>query len=399
MIPTTILTVWFTGLLSLGMIGGGAYLAYRWYDEAWAYDENLRRFVFDPDLGWNGETALLAAAVALIAWTFAGGAILRAVASLMGGAKRGQVPPSRERGGEVHRLARPDGTSLRVECYGPADATPIVLTHGWGSNSTQWFYLKRQLGERYRLIAWDLPGLGLSTRPDNNDFSLEKMARDLEAVLGLAGDRPALLVGHSIGGMTILTFCRLFPEALGRRVAGLVLVHTTYTNPVRTTKNAALATAIEKPVLVPLLWITIALDPLVRLMNWLGYLNGSAQLSSRQSGFAGTQEAGQVDFTARNQAEASPSVLARGMFGMLAYDATATLPTIGVPTLVVPGDRDTVCPPEASVKMHRDIPAARLDPLAPAKHMGFLEQNEHFAALLDEFARSCTRQPEPAVGR
>lgn len=87
------------------------------------------------------------------------------------------------------------------------------------------------------------------------------MAGDLEAVLGLAGDRPAVLVGHSIGGMITLTFCRLFPEALAARVAGLVLVHTTPTNPVKTTGMAAFYTAIQKPVLEPLCYLMIALAP------------------------------------------------------------------------------------------------------------------------------------------
>jgi pimeloyl-ACP methyl ester carboxylesterase len=76
-------------------------------------------------------------------------------------------------------------------------------------------------------------------------------------VLGLAGNRSALLLGHSIGGMIILTFCQLFPAALGTRVAGLVLVHTTYTNPVRMTKLAGLTTMLERPVIVPLLHLTI----------------------------------------------------------------------------------------------------------------------------------------------
>ena len=43
------------------------------------------------------------------------------------------------------------------------------------------------------------------------------------------------LLGHSIGGMIVLTFCRQFPKALGTTVNSLTLVHTTYTNPLRTT--------------------------------------------------------------------------------------------------------------------------------------------------------------------
>ena len=110
------------------------------------------------------------------------------------------------------------------------------MTHGWGCNSTEWFYPKKSLAGRFRLIVWDEPGLGLSKKPDNNDYRLEKLAGDLEALFAFAGDRPACLVGHSIGGMITLTFCKVFPKALGRRVAGLVLAHTSHTNPVRTTK-------------------------------------------------------------------------------------------------------------------------------------------------------------------
>jgi pimeloyl-ACP methyl ester carboxylesterase len=270
-----------------------------------------------------------------------------------------------------------------------------VLTHGWGANSTEWYYLKQQLTDRFRLIVWDLPGLGLSTRPANNDYSLTNLAHDLDAVLGLAGDKPALLLGHSIGGMIILTFCQLFPAALGKRVAGLVLVHTTYTNPVRTTRLAGLTTALERPVIVPLLHLTIWLSPLVWLMNWLSYLNGTAHLLTKAGGFAGTETWDQVEFISGFQPHAPPTVLARGMFGMLGYDATATLPTINVPTLVVPGDRDASCAPQASERIHQDIPASQLVPLAPAKHMGLIEHNQRFAELVREFAVDCFQATAP----
>ena len=196
--------------------------------------------------------------------------------------RAGTDEPRSTRGGDVQTLDRPDGSVIRVESYGPEDAPPIVFTHGWGANSTEWYYAKKHLADRFRLIVWDIPGSGLSKKPDDNDYSLEAMAADLEAVLGVAGGRPAVLVGHSIGGMITLTFCRLFPAALGTRVAGLVLVHTTPTNPVRTTQWAGLYTAIEKPVIVPILYLTIALWPLVWAMNWLSYWNGSFYDSTQQ---------------------------------------------------------------------------------------------------------------------
>jgi pimeloyl-ACP methyl ester carboxylesterase len=189
--------------------------------------------------------------------------------------------------------------------------------------------------------------------------------------------------------MITLTFCRLFPQALGTRVKGIALVQTTYTNPVRTTNMAGLLTALERPVIVPLLHLTIWLSPLLWLSNLMGCLNGSALLSTKSSGFAGTETWEELDFVARFQLQASPAVMARGMLGMLRYDATATLKAINVPALVLSGDRDPVCKPEASERMQRDIPDAQLTQLVLAKHMGLIEHHTRFAEILRTFCSLC----------
>jgi pimeloyl-ACP methyl ester carboxylesterase len=415
--PFNILGIWFRGLLSIAILAGGIYLLKRWYDESHVVvpvrvgpaaeapvrdgDAHNRgataaipgRWVFRFEPGMNRETAYLATGVALLTWAVVGGWVRQAISMMLGGPKPAQGPaadePREDRTGEVHRISRPDGSELRVECYGPADAPPVVMTHGWGCNSTEWFYPKKSLAGRFRVIVWDEPGLGASKRPDNNDYRLEKLAADLEAVLAFAGDRPAVLVGHSIGGMITLTLCRVFSELLVRRVAGLVLAHTSYTNPVRTTKLAALFTAIETPVLIPLLHLTIALWPFVWVMNWLSYLNGSAHRSTHKESFAGTETRGQLDFCARFMPHARPDVLARGMLGMIGYDATATLPTIPVPTLVVVGDQDTTTLPEAGKYISRSVPNAQLATLSPAKHLGLIEHHGRFDELVAGFAESC----------
>jgi predicted esterase len=262
MIPTAILSIWFSGLLSLGIIGGGVYLLSEWYQSAWVYDPLLDRTLFNPDIGLNAPTALLVGGLLLLLWAIAGGLIVRLLLRLTSRHSTHEQPtPAHD--GRIHRLPRPDGTELQIECYGHADCPTLIFTHGWGTDSTEGFYLKRQLSDRFQLIVWDLPGVGESTESDANDYSLEKFAGDLNAVIDLANGQPVILVGHSIGGMIKLTFCRLFPEELGTRVAGLVLVHTTYVNPVRTTTLARLNTALERPVLVPLLHLMIWVSPLV----------------------------------------------------------------------------------------------------------------------------------------
>jgi pimeloyl-ACP methyl ester carboxylesterase len=398
MIPTSILRVWFFGLFSFILIGAGIYCSHEWYRRSWSYDFARQRSYFDPHLGFNHPTLFLAVAVILLLWVLIGGLIVRALFGLLTKAKgsAGGDAPSRHSSekGVVSRLGRPDGSELHVECYGPEGAPVIVLTHGWGADRTEWNYLQRDLAGRFRLIVWDLPGLGRSTQPTNHDYRLENLASDLQAVLALAGDQPAILLGHSIGGMITLTFCGLFPQELGTRVGGIALIQTTYTNPVRTTTFAGLLTALERPLIIPLLHLTIWLAPVVWLMNQLSYLNGSSHLSSTGSGFAGTETWEQVEHVTRLGVKAWPAVLARGLLGMLRYDATATLKTMMVPTLVIAGDHDPVCKPEASRRMRYDIAASDLAMLKPAKHMGLLEHHQHFAKHVSQFALVCL-SPKP----
>lgn len=427
--PFQILGMWFRGLLSIVIVAAGVYLLKRWYDESHVVvravpavtvetqpdgiapnparaepaTSAVRVFRFEP--GWNRATAYLGAALGLLVWSTIGRLISSGVSTLTlrsgsnsgaGNVAKGTDEDPREmRNGEVHRVNRPDGSEIQVECYGPAEAPPLVFTHGWGANSTEWFYVKKHLAGRFRIIVWDEPGLGLSKKPDNNDYRLENLASDLDAVLALAGGRPAVLVGHSIGGMIALTFCKHYPEALGPRVAGLVLVHTTYTNPVRTTADAALYTALEKPLIVPLLHLTIALWPVVWLMNWMSYFNGSLHRSTHKSSFAGTETKGQLDFVTRFTPHGRPDVLARGMLGMLAYDATAVVATIPVPVLTIVGDLDTTTTPEAGRFISEHAPRAELATLSPARHMGLIEHHADFNRLVSEFAASC--RPAPAT--
>ena len=107
----------------------------------------------------------------------------------------GQDEPKPNRSDRVQRLTRPDGSKIQVEFYGLDRAPTLILTHGWRPDSTAWYYTKKQLTDQFRVIVWDLPGLGKSKKPENRDYSLEKFARDLEAVLELAGDQPVILIG------------------------------------------------------------------------------------------------------------------------------------------------------------------------------------------------------------
>jgi pimeloyl-ACP methyl ester carboxylesterase len=358
--PLGLLFVWLIGLLSLLLTGGGLYFLWAWY------------------AGLVVGTGYLVAGLVMLVLTLTGRwLVLRFHPP-------GPDEPGAARTGVAERIGRPDGAELRVEHSGAADANgPVLLfTHGNGTNSTEWYYARRHLAERFRLILWDLPGLGKSAAPRNHDHALETQAGHLEAVLRTAGDRPVVLVGHSLGGMIIQTFCRLFPDQLRTRVAGLVLLDTTYTNPVRTTICGAFFRAAQKPLVEPLLHLMIGLSPLVRLMNWLSYLNGSAHIWTLLTGFAGSQTRGQLDFATRFTPLESPATQARNTLAMLRFDATATLPTINVPVLVLAGHVDRMTIPEAGAYIAAHVPEGRFESLTPGGHMALLERHERVTELI-----------------
>ncbi|MBD2088687.1 alpha/beta hydrolase [Microcoleus sp. FACHB-1515] len=367
-LPLDLLFRWLSGLFSIALIAGGIYIL------RLCYSGELINFPVDT---WR-ERLWLIAGWGLLVWSIVGFlpiALLR---------RFGRDEPKMYRTVDATRISRPDGSEIHVEFYGSPDAPPLILTHGWGPNSMVWYYAKKQLGDRYRLILWDLPGLGKSTKPNNRDYSLEKYARDLEAVLGLV-ERPAVLLGHSMGGMILLTFCRLFPEQLGSRVAGLILVDTTYTNPLKTAIASPLLTALQKPLIEPLLHLTHWLAPIVWLLSGLGYLNGSMYLTTEISGFTGRETRGQLDFATRLGLMGNPGILVRGVMAMLHYDETATLPNIPIPVQVIVGRTDIATRFSAHQYMAEKIPDAELIVLRPAGHMGLVERNMQFAEAVRSF--------------
>jgi pimeloyl-ACP methyl ester carboxylesterase len=368
--PFALPITWGLGVLSFILLGGGAYLLWLWY------------------VGAVVGATYVAVGCASVIWTLVGRWIV-----LLFWRRSGEDEPRRTRTGSFQTLQRPDGTRLHVEFSGPADGPTMILTHGWGTDSTEWYYTKRALAECFRLIVWDLPGLGKSGGPLDGNYRLEKMADDLAAVVELAGTRPVLLLGHSIGGMITLTFWRRYSLTLGRRVTGLVLVNTTYTNPVLTTSFSKLWRALQAPLLTPLLYLTIWVSPIVRLMNWLSYLNGFTHIQTALTGFAGHETRGQLDFTAQFTPRCSPAVLARGGLATFAYNEAATLVSIDVPTLVLTGHLDRVLVPEASAYLRDVIPTAELVCLRPAGHMGLLEQHERFNDEVARFGAACFESP------
>jgi pimeloyl-ACP methyl ester carboxylesterase len=128
----------------------------------------------------------------------------------------------------------PDGVQLHTE-LNAVDASvgvpTVVFLHGWTLDHRLWHRqladLPERLGTPVRILAYDLRGHGLSTPTPLGAATLDQLADDLAAVLQeKAPTGPLILVGHSLGGMTILEYAHRYREVFTKRVAGVVLVST-----------------------------------------------------------------------------------------------------------------------------------------------------------------------------
>lgn len=124
-----------------------------------------------------------------------------------------------------------DGTALHVREYGPPGAPPIVLIHGWSCSIEVWHAQINQLSAHYRVIAYDQRGHGRS-EAGGPPFSADQLADDLAAVLAETVTQPATLVGHSMGGITIMAWAEKYPAQV-RKCANAALLAATGANVAR----------------------------------------------------------------------------------------------------------------------------------------------------------------------
>jgi pimeloyl-ACP methyl ester carboxylesterase len=108
------------------------------------------------------------------------------------------------------KFAKLDGARIYYVDEGKGKEA-IVLVHGWTCNQNNWHFQIPAFAERARVIALDLPGHGMSDKPEIN-YSMDLFARAIDAVMRDAGVERAVLVGHSMGTPVVRQFYRKYPE-------------------------------------------------------------------------------------------------------------------------------------------------------------------------------------------
>ncbi|WP_067668020.1 alpha/beta fold hydrolase [Nocardia miyunensis] len=128
---------------------------------------------------------------------------------------------------EVVPVITEDGASLRVHAYGPEQGDVIVLIHGWSCCIEYWNPQINAFAGECRVVAYDQRGHGESDW-GTRTFGAEQLADDLSAVLDavLRPGQRAVLVGHSMGGMTIQAWARRYPQQVAQRASAVLLATT-----------------------------------------------------------------------------------------------------------------------------------------------------------------------------
>lgn len=288
------------------------------------------------------------------------------------------------RGDVIEGVVSRDGTHLHVEEWGAGPT--IVLSHGYCLNLTFWHYQIADFARDHRVIAYDQRGHGRSGRPSQDDgWSLEALAEDLDAVITAAGGGPAVVIGHSMGGMTALQYARDHPESIGDRVAGLVLVDTTAADvmdgivPRVGRYVEATIQGLQEGAMRAIAGNASRLDRL------RGRVSNLAYIGTRLLGFGPDPSPSKVVFLERVLREVPADVAMALLPTVTGLDVSDVLDVIDVPTLIVVGSHDRLTPPGASKRLADAIKQSELFVIDRAGHSSMFEKPREFNERVRRF--------------
>jgi pimeloyl-ACP methyl ester carboxylesterase len=263
------------------------------------------------------------------------------------------------------RILAGDGTTIAVTDWAcpKADRT-VVFLHGLclsqGSWSIQRRHILRRYGPHTRIISYDHRGHGGSGSAHTTTYRIDQLAADLHSVLAALNVRgPVVLVGHSMGAMTALTYmAQGTPTA---EVTGLVLC-------------AAAAGDLSTHGVGRLLELP-AIESLISALTHVpaaatGAITTPARLALRRMRNVGGVRTAAVTQVVSDALETTPLSTAVGYLATLRdFDLTHALNRITVPTTIISGGVDLLTPPVLAQTMAAALPRAHHIHLPTSGHM------------------------------
>jgi pimeloyl-ACP methyl ester carboxylesterase len=271
-----------------------------------------------------------------------------------------------------------DGVPLAVREVGPENAAlTVVFAHGFCLRMGAFYFQRLRLtelwGDQVRMVFYDQRGHGRSGDAAPDTFTVPQLGKDLEAVLAvMAPTGPVVLVGHSMGGMTVLSHARQFPKRYKSRIVGVALISSAAEG----VSRSPLGEILRNPVLEAARFAAryapgavhrtrgaarAVIGPVLRAASY-----GDEKISPSV-----------VAFSERMMHDTPIATLVGFLHALEVHDETEGLATLAkIPTLVVCGDRDLLTPMEYSEDMADRLPKSELLIVCGAGHLVQLEQPE-----------------------
>jgi pimeloyl-ACP methyl ester carboxylesterase len=304
--------------------------------------------------------------------------------------------------GDRHTVIAEDGLELYAEVDEPEGQTrkssgrpTVVFVHGYALNLDCWHFQRLALRDDYRLVFYDQRSHGRSSRSRKEHCTIDYLGSDLGAVLEqLTGDDPVVLVGHSMGGMTIMALAETHPELFASKVRGVCLISTSAGGLQASTLGLPGLPGRLVHRLSPAVMATMARAPrLVERGRRVGSDIGFVVTRRLAFGTEVPQE--YVDFTDEMLAATPIDVVADFFPGFDGHDKYAALRAIGtVPTVVVAGRRDQITPFSHSQEIADRLPDAELVALPEAGHMILLEFHDEVSKALERLVEAAQATDE-----
>ncbi|MFK4109595.1 alpha/beta fold hydrolase [Streptomyces sp. NPDC002176] len=276
----------------------------------------------------------------------------------------------------------------------PAPVT-VVFCHGYCLAQDSWHFQRAALRGVVRTVHWDQrshgeSGRGVSQTRDGLPVTIDQLGRDLKAVLDAAvPEGPVVLVGHSMGGMTVMALAAQYPEYVRDRVVATAFVGTS---------SGRLG---EVNFGLPLAGVNAVRRVLPGVLKALGQQaelvekgrRATAELFAgviKRYSFAGRDIDPAVGRFAERMIESTPiDVVAEFYPAFTDHDKTGALACFAdMPVLVLAGVRDLVTPSEHSEAIADLLPDAELVLVPEAGHLVMLEHPE---VVTDRLADLLTR--------
>jgi 3-oxoadipate enol-lactonase len=236
---------------------------------------------------------------------------------------------------------------------------PVLLIMGLAYPSQMWYRTRPLLVSRYRTVALDNRGIGLSDVPPG-PYPIALMASDAKAVMDAAGIESAHVFGVSMGGMIAQEFALQYPA----RVRSLILGCTA----------AGGATAVRaEPEAIQMLMRREKMSPEQAAEAAVPFIYDPTTLRERID----------EDLVIRRPWFPSPEGYAAQLQGIIGWEAYSRLGQIIASTLVIHGESDRLIPPGNATLIAERIPAAKLVMIPHASHLFLTDQTEvsHHAIL------------------